>query len=286
MKTSSMGRHVRGVVVAAFAAATITAVPMTAAAGAASDCSLTPTGGTITRTLDGRTYNLHVPQGLSGARVPLLLVLHGFGSTASQVEQYSGWSGFAQDRGFIVAYPQARPYEYSGAWDPYSPSSADVTFARDVVADIAAQWCVDPARVHIDGWSNGAVMSQRVACDAADVFASASSYAGGTPTLSGFGTPCRPTRPISVMLLAGQWDPVWFGLAQNTSEWRAVNGCSSTATRSTDQYGSTDTYACQSGTSVVTRTVNNTGHEWPSGAVGADQRARMWAFFTANPMGG
>jgi polyhydroxybutyrate depolymerase len=270
-------------IVGALAATAVLAAAPGAAQAAEPGCALTSTGGTVTKSLNGRTYLVNVPAGLSGTQVPLLLSLHGFGSTGSQDELFTGWTPFAASHGFIVAYPQGRPYDYGGAWDPYTADSVDVAFLRSVVADISSTWCVDPKRVHVDGWSNGAVMSQRVACDAADTFASATSYGGGTPTISGFAKPCAPSRPISVGLFAGQWDFTYAGLAQNASEWRAVDGCSATPTHTTDTYGSTDTYACAAGATVVARTVALTSHNWPSGAAGEDQRTRMWAFFTANP---
>ena len=170
-----------------------------------------------------------------------------------------------------------------GGWDPYTANSPDVAFLRSVVADVSSRWCVDPRRVHFDGWSNGAVMSQRMACAAADVVASVTSYGGGTPTMAGFATPCAPSRPISAGLFAGQWDFTYAGLAQNASEWRAVDGCAATPTRTTDAFGSTDAYACAAGATVLARTVNATSHNWPSGAAGEDQRNRMWAFLSANP---
>jgi poly(3-hydroxybutyrate) depolymerase len=125
-------------------------------------------------------------------------------------------------------------------------------------------------------------MSQRTACDAADVFASASSYAGGTPTAFGVGTPCTPSRPIAVAMFAGQFDFTYPALASNAQDWRTIDGCGA-GVHSTDQYGATDTYACAAGTHVVARVVNLTSHNWPSGAMGEDQRERLWAFFTANP---
>jgi polyhydroxybutyrate depolymerase len=251
------------------------------AAAAGSGCSLTSTGGTVTRTLGDRTYGLNVPAGLEGS-VPLLLSLHGAGSAGWQDEYFTGWSAFAAKKGFIVAYPQARPSSQSGLWDPYTPASTDVAYLKSVVADVSASYCVNPSRVHVDGWSNGAVMSQRTACDAADVFASASSYAGGTPTAAGFGTPCAPSRPIAMALFAGQYDFTYATLASNASDWRTLDGCGA-GVHSTDAYGSTVTYSCAAGTHVVARVVNLTSHNWPSGAQGEDQRERLWAFFTANP---
>jgi polyhydroxybutyrate depolymerase len=253
------------------------------AAAAEPGCSLTPTGGTVQRTLGDRTYNVNVPAGLEGTEVPLLLSLHGFGSTGAQDELFTGWTPFAAAHHFIVAYPQGRPSQYGGAWDPYTANSPDVGFLRNVISDISSRWCVDPRQVHVDGWSNGAVMSQRLACSAPDVIGSATSYGGGTPTLAGFATPCHPSRPISVGLFAGQFDFTYAGLAQNASEWRAVDGCSATPAHSSDAYGSTDTYACAAGTTVLARVVANTSHNWPFGAQAEDQRSRMWAFMLANP---
>jgi polyhydroxybutyrate depolymerase len=273
-------KSAKALVAALIATIAVAAAPQTASAAG---CSLTPTGGTITRTLAGRTYLLNVPAGLTGTQVPLLLSLHGFGSTGSQDELFTGWTPFAAAHNFIVAYPQGRPSSYTGAWDPYTATSPDPQFLKDVAADISATWCVNPARVHVDGWSNGAVMSQRTACSAADTFASVTSYGGGTPTLAGFATGCTPSRPISVGLFAGQFDFTYAGLAQNTSEWRAVDNCGATPAHTSDQYGSTDTYSCAAGTKVVSRVVSFTSHNWPFGAQAEDQRTRMWAFFTANP---
>jgi polyhydroxybutyrate depolymerase len=253
------------------------------AAAATSGCTLAATNGTITRMLGSRVYQVHVPPGLIGTQVPLLLSLHGAGSNGFEDEYFTGWSQFADANNFIVAYPDAQGYP-SGVWDPYTSASPDVSFVRQVVDDISVTWCVDPHRVHVDGWSNGAVMSQRVACDAADKFASATSYAGGTPTAAALAAPCRPSRPISVGLLAGQEDFTYLGLAQNTTEWAAYDRCSTTPTHESDVYGSTDTYSCAGSSQLFARVVSNTSHNWPVGAQGQDQRNRMWSFFLANPL--
>ena len=262
-------------------AGTLIAAP--AASAQTTGCGTAPTNGTVTRTLGDRSYLLNVPAGIAGA-APLLLSLHGFGSNGQQDEYFTGWTPFAAAHRFIVAYPQGRPSSGSGAWDPYTASSLDVPYLKAVVADVAATWCVDPRRVYVDGWSNGAVMSQRTACSAADTFAASSSYGGGTPTVSGFAPPCAPARPVPVALLAGQYDFTYAGLAQNTAEWQAIDGCTTPPVHNTDAYGSTDTYACAGGAELVSRVVANTSHNWPFGAQAEDQRSRVWAFFTAHPL--
>lgn len=276
-----------GLATAATLAAIGALTPEIAAASPA--CTLAPTtgpgsvNGTVTRSLGSRLYELYVPAGLTGAQVPLLLSLHGAGSDGYQDEAFTGWSQYAGPHNFIVAYPDAAGPE-SGVWDPYTAGSPDVSFLRAVVSDISSNWCIDPHRIYVDGWSNGAVMSQRAACDAADLFAAATSYAGGDPTAAGTSAPCRPSRAISVGLIVGQEDFTFAGLAQDATLWEGLDSCSSTPAQESDQYGTSSTVGCSGGSQVWTRVVSNTSHNWPSGAQGQDQRDRMWAFFQAHPL--
>jgi len=282
--TKTVVRSLIGAALASLAAMALLSASAAPAQAATPGCSLSPTAGTVTMNIADRTYRLNVPSGLTGTQVPLLLSLHGAGSTGDQDAMFTGWTGYAAAHNFIVAYPQARGFgSYSGLWDPYETTSPDVPYLRSVVADISSRWCVDPKRVYADGWSNGAVMSQRAACDAADLFATVSSYGGGSPVSAGVAKPCAPSRPISVALTVGQEDFTYAGLSQNADEWRAIDGCGA-AVHSTDQYGATDTYGCSAGTQLVTRVLNLTSHNWPSGAQGEDQRNRLWAFFTANSL--
>ena len=67
--------------------------------------------------------------------------------------------------------------------------------------------------------------------------------------------------------------------------WEGVDGCSTAAPATeTDTYGSSSTYGCAAGSQLLTRVLDNTSHNWPSGAQGEDQRSRIWAFFAARPM--
>jgi polyhydroxybutyrate depolymerase len=248
--------------------------------GAASTaCSLASTNGTVTRFVAGRPYLLHAPAGLSGPAVPLLLSMHPLTFTASQQESSTGWSGFADSNNFIVAYPQG----IWNAWN-YSAGSYDVTYLRNVVSDIHGTWCVDSKRIFSDGWSAGAVMSMRLACDAADVFAASVEWAGESPTMNN--QPCNPSRPMPVGLFHGDADniaPISADQA-NRDEWIARNHCSTTPAHATDPYGTTDTYTgCSAGVAVLWRVLAGQDHFWPTGAKAADQRNRMWSFLTAYP---
>ncbi len=62
-----------------------------------------------------RTVIVHVPTGYTGRqREPLVLNLHGSGSTAAQQEVFSGMDRVADAGGFIVAYPQGAIASGSG----------------------------------------------------------------------------------------------------------------------------------------------------------------------------
>jgi polyhydroxybutyrate depolymerase len=246
----------------------------------AASCNLNTTNGTVTRTIISggvlRSYLLHVPTGLPGPTAPLLLSLHPLTYYAYQQESSTGWSPYADSHHFIVAYPQG----INNMWS-YSANSYDVTFLRNVISDIAATWCVDSKRTFTDGWSAGAVMSMRMACDAGDVIASAVEWAGEAPTMNG--QPCNISRPIAVGLFHGAKDTIAPLSADQTNrdEWISRDSCPTTSTHTSDQYGTLDMYSpCSAGVAVSWRVLTNQDHSWPTGAEAADQRDRMWGFLT------
>jgi polyhydroxybutyrate depolymerase len=249
-------------------------------ASAETSCTLAPTNGTVTRSIGPRSYRLRVPAGLTGAPVPLLVSMHGAGATASFQESTTAWSPFADSHDFVVAYPQG----VFNLWN-VSQGSPDVAFLRQVVDDIADEWCIDPHRLYADGHSNGAYMSQRLACDAADRFAAVVEYAGGSPTQ--WGGPCTPSRPVGVGLFHGEADPTVPAARGRDSrdQWIARNGCSTTPSLEPVGDGTLERYTgCGAAVEVWWRSYPDQGHGWPAGARGADQRDRMWAFLTAHTL--
>lgn len=74
---------------------------------------------------------------------------------------------------------------------------------RLVVDEARRQLCIDPRRIYATGMSNGGLMSQRLACEAADLFAAVAPVAGPLILPE---DQCKPARPISVMAVAGSND--------------------------------------------------------------------------------
>lgn len=204
--------------------------------------TLSPGNFTFNMTFGGqsRSFNLHVPGSYTGrVPVPLVLDLHGLGSTASQQAFISGFREKSDRVGFLVAYPQG----VSNSWNAYgccgtadSSNIDDVGFLKAVVNQIASMGNIDHSRVYITGLSNGGFMSHRMACEAADVFAAAAPVSA--PLNLKDPTTCRPARPITVVASHGLNDTTVpyngsLGLqsAQDSlSAWRNINGCTGSAT--------------------------------------------------------
>jgi polyhydroxybutyrate depolymerase len=287
-----------------------------------SGCGRAATAGstTLSITIGGhaRTVIVHVPTGYRDTtKVPLVLNLHGSGSTASGQEYFSGMDTTADANGFIVAYPQALIPEGTG-FDWNIPgvslvgnaaipagSANDVTFLTDLVGDLEHRYCVDRSRVYATGFSGGARMTSQLACDSAEIFAAVAPVSGLRRP-----TPCPATRAVPVISFHGTADPVdpygghgaayWtYSVPQAAAKWASQDGCTAKAARSQPDPTVTLTRydGCRSGVAVELYTIAGEGHEWPGGpslpvgltkllgpqskAINAD--ATIWAFFAAHP---
>jgi len=164
----------------------------------------------VERTLavDGvtRRYLLHVSPGLHGRNSPspLVLVFHGGGGRASGMEKLTRFDEAADRHGFLLVYPEGVGRHWN---DGRGLSDVDdVGFVAALVKDLSARLPVDPHRVFAAGISNGGFFSQALACRLADTFAAVASVAAtmGEPLLPA----CKPARPVSVMFVMGDEDPL------------------------------------------------------------------------------
>jgi len=264
-----------------------------------------------------RTVIAHVPTGYSGStKVPLVLNMHGSGSTAAGQEAFTGMDTTADDDGFIVGYPQGLIPDGSGFdWNiPGVPlvggravpagSADDVTFLTTIVGVLEQRYCIDPARVYATGFSGGARLASQLACDASSTFAAVAPVSGLRRP-----TPCPTTRPVPVFAFHGTADPVdpynghgeayWtYSVPQAARDWAAQDGCASAATTSQPKPGATLALygGCAGGAVVELYTLDGEGHEWPGGprlpkaltrvlgpqSDAVDANAVIWAFFAAH----
>ena len=126
--------------------------------------------GTRPLELDGRRALVHVPEGYDGTEAqPVVLSFHGYGSSAEDHADYADLRPVADDKSFVVVLPQGTGAPSRFDQEVGITSEADdVGFSLALLDRVAADLCVDPARVYATGQSNGAGMSAVLACRAPD----------------------------------------------------------------------------------------------------------------------
>jgi polyhydroxybutyrate depolymerase len=259
-----------------------------------------------------RSYILHIPPGFDNFQpVPLVLAFHGLNLDANEMIRISGFSSQADTSGFIVVYPNGLGEVKSWNGGVCCGAAAkfivdDVGFVRTLIRDLSTTINIDPRRVYATGFSNGAIMSYRLACDLSDLIAAVGPVSA---TLMVEDMPsCQPGRPVSVIHFHGTADDLnpynggvsasgfQFGPVDTAIQyWVNFNRCPTQP--QTIESGSIrhDIYSpCESGSAVELYTIAGGKHAWPGGeavnqAIGEPNMEisatnLMWEFFLSHPM--
>ena len=175
-----------------------------------------PVPATFYRVKHPRPVALYVPSSYDGQTpMPLVILLHGFGGSGQEVEDWMRFRPLAEDRGFLYCYPdgslnvlgyrswQATDYASDAAADLGGSLVDDAGYLRGVIEEIARRFAVDPKRIYVVGHSNGGAMAYRMACQSADLIAGIASIAAGTffdPSL------CAPSELVHILQIWGTDD--------------------------------------------------------------------------------
>ncbi len=265
---------------------------------------------------EARRVLVHDPPGHEGRSLPLILALHGTGGTGRLMAALSGLSRLANEQGFRVAYPQAQGEAgvedpaLGAAWNagpglgcPLHAEVDDVAFLQAVVDRVDSHGPVDPRRIYVAGFSNGARMAYRMALAAPWVAAIAA--VAGAPVWGE-----APARPVPTLAFHGLRDrhiPYEGGVGplgrrlpalpvrEALGRWAALMGCGAEPDVDALDAHRLDLWpgeACE----VGLWSVAGMGHAWPGGrpyAPGADAPVKdlsaahlIWAFFERHPMEG
>ena len=192
----------------------------------------------------------------------LVFALHGaHGGMRNMYKTRADLRKLADERGFVVVFPngQHHPDHKIGQsfWNAgfccgeMNPEIDDVAFITDVAIRLTGVMKIDPDRIHIVGFSNGGMLTQRIAAARADVFASVASM-GAVPgyfeTAGGVKRAYPVKAAIPVLLLHGTEDktiPFSGGTmtvadndsakslfyAQALEHWSDANGCAASDVR-------------------------------------------------------
>jgi polyhydroxybutyrate depolymerase len=154
--------------------------------------------------LGARTYRLYVPAGLPATRAPLVVALHAALGAGGVMELLTRLDRVADKEKLLVAYPDGAPAT-GRVWNAGDccnrSTSDDAGFLGGLIDHLVATQRADAARVYVTGISNGAMMAYRMACQRADKIAAVAAVAGSMTY-----RPCRPARPVPLMIFHGSAD--------------------------------------------------------------------------------
>ena len=238
-----------------------------------------------------RTFYLYVPTwyGKNTTGLPVALFFHGYSGSWQQGVSLN-MTDAAERMGYLIAFPQGTPAitGYLG-WNAgscclFNVSSIvdDVEFARQAIRAIESAVLVDASRRYAMGWSNGAMMSERLACEASDLFAGVAADEGAV-VLSTTGVEdslllCDVAfdgKRINYLHFHGTADPTvsWTGNAsypyfpstlQDVTRWVTREGCSGTVSQTYNDgtFSNMRWSDCREGREVELMTVRNGVHWW------------------------
>jgi poly(3-hydroxybutyrate) depolymerase len=107
-----------------------------------------------------RIWFVHVPPSYDGSRpVPLVVALHGSGSSGDVLAGVTRWNEKADEAGFIVVYPNASA-SVGNIWNIFFLVNApdDVAWLAELLQRLQQSYAIDRSRIYMTGFSNGASM--------------------------------------------------------------------------------------------------------------------------------
>ncbi len=244
-----------------------------------------------------RTYFLHIPDGLNDQQsVPLVFVFHGLLENGQYIRFTTGLDKIADANGFIVVYPDGSGDETSLSWNASDCCGFAVlnnvdepAFVRAIIADVETIVSVGPKRIYATGFSNGAMLSYRLACEMSDTFAAVAPVSGALTH-----NPCQPQQPVSVLHVHGENDslvpfegggnfdievPPVKGLAA----WVKLDHCSGEEQVEHNGILTHTTYGiCAPGVSVELYMIDGYDHGWLN-TPNAPISQIVWDFFATHP---
>jgi len=225
-----------------------------------------------------RKFHLYISSRyVKGTSVPVLLGFHGIGGTGTTFNDQSQLRLFSEDMNFILVLPDGwgSEVEAQNAWNagtccsPAANNSIDdVGFVRAILDLLSKNYSVDSSRIWAMGFSNGGMMSYRLACDLSEKI-TAIAVGGGSLMVSS----CTPPQPVSVIHLHGNLDatiPIdgggYFDVPPVIAAFKLVNSANKCSTMTygvrSDLTSETTSATCEDGTEETLINYFDQGHNW------------------------
>jgi len=253
--------------------------------------------------VDGRerSYLMHVPKGVDALTpIPVVFVFHGWSGQPEDMVGTTDFNYIADQKGYLAVYPRGTgSADNDLSWNAgiccgfaLNNHIDEAAFVRAMLADLNGIARIDPKRTYATGFSNGAFLSYRLACEMSDTFAAVAPV-GGVLVFP----ECRPQEPVSVIHFHGRIDNVvpyegggtlienaFPSVEESIETWAELDGCAGEP--KTDEPAKNVVHtaynSCRAGTAVELYAINYFGHRWPLiNTFPASET--IWAFFAAHP---
>lgn len=255
----------------------------TEAGGSAGDTTIAIRSGGLER-----EAVLHAPPGYDGTRaLPLVVVLHPLLLDHVQMREMVRIERFSDEgTGFLALFPNGVDKSWNAGeccGTAREQNVDDVGFIRDLLREVARSHCVDETRVFAMGFSNGAFLAHRLACELDGAIRAIVPVAGTLGIPEG---QCARTAPLPVLAFHGTEDKLVpyeggkptgllgvFGRVMDAAGtfasprttdafWAKHNGLPA-ATVPALARGDVACQRHEGAASVTLCTVTNGGHQWP-----------------------
>jgi polyhydroxybutyrate depolymerase len=188
----------------------------------------TASGQNIGFTHDGldRQYRIHIPDDLPES-APLVVALHGYGGTNNGMMNNYGWVELADERGFVVAFPNGTRDQWNARfWDVgyefhQGLNIDDDGFLRALTQHLQELHGLDVNRTFVTGFSNGADMCFQLACREPETFMAFAPIIG--TMMDSLYTSCVPAINRSILAMNATDDntTLYEGDMDNSDGWGA-----------------------------------------------------------------
>ena len=239
-----------------------------------------------------RAYHVHCPSYLDGSSsVPLVIALHGGGSSRYSIESRSGLSLTADDEGFIVVYPDAA----TGGWNAggsHGNTPDDVGFISALIDTLSKEYTIDASRIYATGFSLGSLMTYRLGAELSEKIAAIAPVAGQMAMED-----IHPDRAMPIIHFQDPLDPRVPYYGEYTDQgyyfpavdsvinmWIEINGCDTNPDTIYNHDGiiGRKWSARFNNADIILYTLFDVGHNWPRDVLPASDF--MWDFFMTHPL--
>jgi polyhydroxybutyrate depolymerase len=265
-----------------------------------------------------RTFELYLPRRRNGA-LPLLVALHGGGSSGADMAEVTGFNRIAEREGFVAVYPDGigGPHGFGRAWNagpccgiPHWLGIDDGDFVMQLEDDLRQRLRIDEHRIYLVGYSNGGLLAHDVALRFGDRLAAVAVYGATMPAYGPVVGPRFdggvPEAPLSTLVMHSYDDPIVayqgtehrdytdISVAHARQFWATAAGCNQAPERRYERDGALRidvSRGCPEGIAIEAVTLHGWTHEWPAREAidgckppgdplrSFDAAERIWRFF-------